>query len=137
MTDRSAPLPYRNGDGRAGMAEEAHPMTIRTITIPVKDLARATTVYRTLLGAEPYVEQAYYVGFRPEGSPEVGLDPNGDVSAGPIVYHNVADIEATITELTGLGASPEQPARDVGGGNLTATMRDADGNRYGLFQAAG
>jgi len=26
---------------------------------------------------------------------------------------------------------------DVGGGNLTATMRDADGNLYGLFQAAG
>jgi predicted enzyme related to lactoylglutathione lyase len=111
-------------------------MTVRTITIPVKDLAAATAVYRTLLGAEPYIEQPYYVGFRPEGSPEIGLDPHGDVTAGPIVYHHVSGIEATIAELTGAGASLDKPARDVGGGNLTATLRDADGNRFGLFQAA-
>jgi predicted enzyme related to lactoylglutathione lyase len=110
-------------------------MTIRTITVPVKDLAAATALYKTLLGTDPYVDQPYYVGFRPEGSPEIGLDPHGDVTAGPITYYHVSDIEASIGELTGLGASVERSPRDVGGGALTATVRDADGNLIGLFQA--
>jgi predicted enzyme related to lactoylglutathione lyase len=111
-------------------------MTIRTITVPVKDLDAATALYRSLLGTDPYMQQPYYVGFRPEGSPEIGLDPHGDVAAGPITYFHVADIAAAVTTLTGLGASPERSAHDVGGGNLTATLRDADGNLFGLFQAA-
>ena len=111
-------------------------MTIRTITIPVKDLAAARTLYRTLLGVEPYVDEAYYVGFRPEGSPEVGLDPHGDLTTGPVTYYHVADIESSVATLTGAGATVERSPRDVGGGNLTATLRDADGNVFGLFQAA-
>ena len=110
-------------------------MTIRTITVPVKDLDAATTLYKTLLGADPYIEQPYYVGFRPEGSPEIGLDPHGDVTAGPVTYYHVADIEASVAELTGLGASVERSPRDVGGGALTATLRDHDRNLFGLFQA--
>jgi predicted enzyme related to lactoylglutathione lyase len=111
-------------------------MTIRTITVPVKDLQAATELYRALLGTDPYVDEPYYVGFRPDGAPEVGLDPHGDVAAGPITYYHVADIHASITDLTGKGAVAERSPRDVGGGNLTATMRDADGNIFGLFQAA-
>jgi predicted enzyme related to lactoylglutathione lyase len=109
-------------------------MTIRTITVPVKDLEVATKLYRTLLGVEPYANQPYYVGFRPDGGPEIGLDPHGDVTAGPIVYYHTADIEARIAELTDLGATVQRSPRDVGGGNLTATVRDADGNLIGLFQ---
>jgi predicted enzyme related to lactoylglutathione lyase len=111
-------------------------MTIRTITVPVKDLDAATKLYRTLLGTDPYVNQPYYVGFRPEGAPEIGLDPHGDVAAGPITYFHVTDIEATIASLTEAGATAERSPHDVGGGNLTATLRDADGNIVGLFQAA-
>ena len=111
-------------------------MTIRTITVPVKDLAAAKALYGTLLGVEPYVDEAYYVGFRPEGAPEIGLDPHGDPAAGPVAYHQVADIEAAVASLTGVGASLERSPHDVGGGNLTATLRDADGNVFGLFQAA-
>ena len=111
-------------------------MTIRTITIPVKDLAAARALYRTLLGVEPYVDEVYYVGFRPEGAPEVGLDPHGDLTAGPVTYYHVADIEASVATLTGAGATVERSPHDVGAGNLTATLRDADGNVFGLFQAA-
>ncbi len=111
-------------------------MTVRTITVPVKDLAAATILYRTLLGVEPYMEQPYYVGFRPEGSPEIGLNPHGDLATGPVTYYHVDDIEASIAALTGAGATVEQPATDVGGGGLTATLRDADGNVLGLFQGA-
>jgi len=56
-------------------------MAIRTITVPVKDLEAATALYTTLLGVDPYMASPYYVGFRPEGSPEVGLNPHGDLSA--------------------------------------------------------
>lgn len=110
-------------------------MSIRTITVPVKDLAAATALYTALLDTEPYVDQPYYVGFRPEDGPEIGLDPHGDVNAGPITYYHVNDVEASIVELTGLGAATERSPRDIGGGALTATMRDADGNLIGLFQA--
>ena len=111
-------------------------MTIRTITIPVKDLTAAKHLYGTLLGVEPYVDEAYYVGFRPEGAPEIGLDPHGDLAAGPITYHQVPDIEAAVATLTGAGATVERSPHDVGAGNLTATLRDTDGNAFGLFQAA-
>jgi predicted enzyme related to lactoylglutathione lyase len=110
-------------------------MTIRTITVPVKDLQVATKLYTSLLGVGPYIDQPYYVGFRPEGSPEIGLDPHGDVTAGPVTYYHVSDIEASIAELTELGATTERSPRDVGGGSLTATVRDTDGNLIGLFQA--
>jgi predicted enzyme related to lactoylglutathione lyase len=111
-------------------------MTIRTITIPVQDLAAAKALYTGLLGTEPYMDQPYYVGFRPADTPEIGLAPGGDVAAGPITYYHVSDIEATVSSLTGLGATVQQPAKDVGGGGLTATLRDTDGNLFGLFQGA-
>ena len=112
-------------------------MAIRTITVPVKDLAAATALYRTLLGVEAYIDQPYYVGFKTEdGAPEVGLDPHGDVAAGPIVYYHVADINASVATLTAGGATEERSVRDVGGGALTATLRDGDGNLFGLFQAS-
>ncbi len=31
------------------------------VIYPVSDLAQAKTLYRTLLGVEPYVDEAYYV----------------------------------------------------------------------------
>ena len=49
---------------------------IRLFVYPVKDLAQAKTLYRTLLGVEPYTDEAYYVGFR-VGDQEIGLDPQG------------------------------------------------------------
>ncbi|WP_433829400.1 VOC family protein [Actinoplanes sp. CA-015351] len=108
-------------------------MSIRTITIPVTDLGKARAVYRTLLGIEPYVDQPYYVGFRPEGAPELGLDPHGNVAAGPITYWHTDDIESAVAALVVAGATPERSPHDVGGA-LTATVRDADGNLIGLFQ---
>src|SRR3954471_362679 len=106
------------------MGQRANPMTIRTITVPVKDLDAATALYRSLLGTDPYMQQPYYVGFRPEGSPEIGLDPPGDVAGGAITHFPLGGLAAAVTTLTGWGASPERSAHDVGGGNLTATLRD-------------
>jgi catechol 2,3-dioxygenase-like lactoylglutathione lyase family enzyme len=49
---------------------------IKTIIVPVKDLAAAKALYAALLGVEPYADAPYYVGFR-VGEQEIGLDPNG------------------------------------------------------------
>jgi predicted enzyme related to lactoylglutathione lyase len=108
---------------------------LTTVIYPVKDVAQATALYRTLLGVDPYVEQPYYVGFR-VGDQEIGLDPNGHRQGltGPVGYLPVADIEQRLKELTDAGATVQQPPRDVGGGRLIATVRDADGNVTGLMQ---
>ncbi|GLY01925.1 MULTISPECIES: VOC family protein [Actinoplanes] len=109
-------------------------MTIRTITVPVKDLDAAKALYRTLLGVEPYVDQPFYVGFRPDGAPELGLDPHGDVGAGPVTYWHVDDMTASIAALEAAGAGIERSPHDVGDGSLIATLRDVDGHLIGLFQ---
>ena len=49
---------------------------ISTVIYPVKDLAKARTLYAALLGVAPAQDEPYYVGFR-VGDQDVGLDPNG------------------------------------------------------------
>jgi predicted enzyme related to lactoylglutathione lyase len=102
----------------------------------VRDLESAKALYTTLLGTEPYVDSPYYVGFRPQGAPEVGLDPNGHKQGmtGPVTFWTVADIKEALTALVAAGAKEKQPVRDVGGGTLTATAEDTDGNITGLYQ---
>ena len=59
---------------------------VKTIIYPVKDLAKAKTLYSKLLGVEPYMDEAYYVGFNVEGQ-DIGLDPHGHSHevTGPVV----------------------------------------------------
>ena len=53
---------------------------------------------------------------------------------GPVNYWEVTDINASIQELLHAGAQVQQDPRDVGGGKLVATLKDADGNPIGLMQ---
>jgi predicted enzyme related to lactoylglutathione lyase len=108
---------------------------IEVIVYPVSDLAQAKTLYRTLLGVDPYVDQAYYVGFR-VGDQEIGLDPYGHSKGitGPVVYVSVADIQSSLKQLLEAGAQELQAVQDVGGGMLIASVKDADGNDIGLRQ---
>jgi predicted enzyme related to lactoylglutathione lyase len=46
----------------------------------------------------------------------------------------VSDIEAKLAEVTAAGGTVQEPARDVGGGRIVATVTDADGNVLGLAQ---
>jgi predicted enzyme related to lactoylglutathione lyase len=110
---------------------------ISTVIHPVKDLAAAKAVYGTLLGAEPIMDEAYYVGYR-VGGLDFGLDPNGHAKgmAGPLGYWEVDDIEQRLRQLTDAGAAVRQGVTDVGGGKLIATVADADGNVFGLTQSA-
>jgi predicted enzyme related to lactoylglutathione lyase len=110
---------------------------MRTIIYPVKDLARAKRLYGALLGVAPTVDQPYYVGFD-AGAQHVGLDPNGHAHGmtGPVGYWHVDDIAGCVRALLDAGGETLQAARDVGGGKLAATVKDADGNVVGLIQAA-
>jgi predicted enzyme related to lactoylglutathione lyase len=105
---------------------------IRTVVYPVKDIAKAKPLYRQLLGVEPYADEAYYVGFKVDGQ-DIGLDPNG-YKAGMTAYYHVDDINRNLQLLLDAGAQLVQEVKDVGGGRLIASVKDADGNIIGLIQ---
>jgi predicted enzyme related to lactoylglutathione lyase len=104
------------------------------VVFPVKDLTKAKEQFTQLLGADPYVDGAYYVGYRTDGR-EIGLDPHG-ASVGPIVYWDTEDITAKIDELRAAGWLVASDAKDVGGGLLVAQLTDSNGNTIGLRQEA-
>ncbi len=110
---------------------------IKTIIYPVKDVASAKKLFVTLLGTEPAVDGPYYVGFR-IGNQDIGLLPNGHAQGmtAPLGYFHVDDIKKTIESLVNAGAQIQQAAKDVGGGRLVASLKDADGNSIGLIQNA-
>jgi predicted enzyme related to lactoylglutathione lyase len=110
--------------------------TIKLSVYPVKDLARAKALYTTLLGVAPYADSPYYVGFK-IGDHEVGLDPNAHRKGitGPLEYWQVADIKHAVNAFVEAGATLQDDVKDVGGGMLIATIKDADGNLIGIRQA--
>jgi predicted enzyme related to lactoylglutathione lyase len=89
------------------------------LVYPVNDAEKAKTFY------------SKYVGYK-LGNLEIGLDPNAEI--GPIGYTDVADIQASLAEMTAVGAELVQEVRDVGNGLLIAQVRDAGGNVVGLRQ---
>jgi predicted enzyme related to lactoylglutathione lyase len=107
----------------------------KTLLHPVSDVEKAKAVYAALLGTPPQTDDPYYVGFEAEGQ-HIGLVPGGGPQGmtSPVAYWHVADIEAKLAEVTAAGASLKDPARDVGGGRLVATITDPDDNVLGLIQ---
>jgi len=108
---------------------------IKTVLHPVSDLAAAKAVYTALLGVPPQADAPYYVGYEAEGQ-HIGLVPGGGPQgmSSPVTYWHVSDIEAKLAEVTAAGASVSEPAHDVGGGRLVASITDPDGNVLGLLQ---
>jgi predicted enzyme related to lactoylglutathione lyase len=105
---------------------------MRLLVFPAKDMAKAKTFFRELLGVDPYADAPYYTGFRTDDL-EIGLDPNAR-HIGPLAYWEVADINARLKQLLDAGAETDQDVKDVGGGMLIATVKDANGNVVGLRQ---
>jgi predicted enzyme related to lactoylglutathione lyase len=99
---------------------------------PVSDLATAKAVYAAPLGVLPQTDEPHYVGFDAEGQ-HIGLVPDGGPQAmtSPVAYWHVSDIEAKLAEVTAAGATVKEPAHDVGGGRLVATVTDPDGTCSG------
>jgi predicted enzyme related to lactoylglutathione lyase len=104
---------------------------IKLVVYPVKDLEKAKLFYGEFLGAEPYTDSPYYVGYK-LGNLEVGLDPNS--TEGPIAYNDTDDITAMLEAMVAAGAEITQEPKDVGGGLLIAQVKDSDGNIVGFRQ---
>jgi predicted enzyme related to lactoylglutathione lyase len=114
---------------------DASTQGIQTVLHPVSDLAAAKAVYTALLGVPPTTDGSYYVGYEAAGQ-QIGLVPGGGPQGmtSPVAYWHVPDIEAKLAEVTAAGATVKEPAHDVGGGRLVATVTDPDGNVLGLLQ---
>ena len=97
----------------------------------IKDLEKAKALYGKFLGVKPYLDGAYYVGYKLNDL-EVGLDPNGQAVIG---YIDVADIKSYLQTLVDAGATTHQDIQNVGGGMLIAQVKDANGNVLGLRQS--
>ena len=104
---------------------------IKTIIYSAADITRAKALYPKLLGVEPSVENAYYVGFK-IGDQDIGLTPNGQ--SGPVAFWHVSDIKNSFQLVLDAGGQTQQAVRDVGGGKLVATAKDAEGNLIGFIQ---
>lgn len=105
--------------------------SIPLIVFPVKDIEKAKQFYTLFLQTEPYVDGAWYVGYK-VGDMEVGLDPNGTAV---VSYIDVDDIEASLKTFTDAGATVVKNSTDVGGGLMIAQV-ELEGNVLGLRQAA-
>ena len=108
---------------------------IEPVLHPVSDLATARAVCTALLGAPPQTDKSFSVGFEAAGQ-HIGLVPGGGQQGmtSPVAYWRVPAIEAKLAEVTAAGATVKEPAHDVGGGRLVATVTDPDGNVLGLLQ---
>lgn len=105
---------------------------VKTIIYPVKDMARAKTQFRTLLGVEPYSDEPYYVGFK-LGDQDIGLVPNSP-EAGMTAFYHVSDIKQSLQSLQETGSQVLREISDVGGGRLVASLKDLDDNIIGLVE---
>ncbi len=117
------------------MTDASTTQGITTVLIPVSDLGAAKAMYAALLGVSPQADSEYYVGFDVAGQ-HIGLLPGGGPQGltSPVAYWLVGDIEAKLAELTAAGATVNEPASDVGGGRLVATVTDPAGNVVGITQ---
>jgi predicted enzyme related to lactoylglutathione lyase len=110
---------------------------LRTAIYRVTDLDRAKAWYSQVLGADPYFDQPFYVGFNVGGF-ELGLDPDTSEGApghgGVTTYWGVEDAGAAFARLLGLGAREHSPMREVGEGIKVAAVLDPFGNVFGIIE---
>ena len=104
----------------------------------VPDLADATEWYSAVLGAAPYFEESFYVGFR-VGAQELGLIPAAEADTpgpgGAIPYWRVENADTSLARLVELGAVSRYPVTDVGGGVRVASVADPYGNLIGIIES--
>ena len=103
---------------------------IRSLVIPVSDLAAAKAVYTALLG-DPHTDQSYYVGYNVDGF-EVALNPGDGGVGGPVAFADVDDLDAVRETLLAAGATERDAPRQVAPGARVCVLVDGDGNPIGL-----
>ncbi len=95
---------------------------IKTVLHPASTWGRPNPCTPPCSVCEPQTDGDFYVGFEAQGQ-NIGLVPGGGPQrmTSPVAYWHVRDIEAKLAEVTGAGATVNEPAHDVGGGRLVAT----------------
>ena len=60
---------------------------MQTVIYPVRNLSAAKALFGALLGADPIMDEPYYVGYQVAGQ-DIGLDPHsaGKGMTGPVSY---------------------------------------------------
>lgn len=107
---------------------------VSLIVYPVENVDEAKRFFRELIGADPYAESPYYVGFK-SGETEIGLTPSGgDGSSGALAYWTVDDIATRVQQLVDAGGTVAQPVTDVSQGLLVASIKGPSGAIVGLRQ---
>ncbi len=107
---------------------------LRTVIYPVPDLSAGKAWYTDVLGAPPYFDAPFYVGYSVGGF-ELGLVPDGTPSTdGGRAYWGVANAESELSRLTELGGSIHEPVTDVGEGIKVASVLDPFGNVFGIIE---
>jgi len=105
---------------------------LRTVIYRAPDLAAGKQWYTKFLGAGPYFDQPFYVGFNVGGF-ELGLLPDATQSTVG-AYWGVKGIEGVYARLLELGATPRTEITDVGEGIRTADVLDPFGNVLGIIE---
>jgi predicted enzyme related to lactoylglutathione lyase len=107
---------------------------VSLIVYTAADLDKAKQFFRELVGAEPYADSPYYVGYK-NGDMEVGLVPQGTNAApGALAYWTVSDIASSVKALVNAGGTIVQEITDVANGLLVASVKDPNGAIVGLRQ---
>lgn len=106
---------------------------LRTVIYPAADLAAGKAWFTALLGAGPYFDEPFYVGFE-VGGYELGLVPAADPTSGPVTYWGVPDVAAALASLLDAGAAPHEDVREVGGGIRVASVVEPGGSVLGVIE---
>ena len=111
--------------------------------IPVTDMDRAVAFYEDVFGYALTRENVdgYDMAFFPRAADRPGASgalAKGDVYRpshdGPVIYFDVADIDAVVARATGRGARLLYPKKDIGEAGFVAEIEDSEGNRIALSQ---
>ena len=105
---------------------------VALIIYHVADLTSAKRFFSELVGADPYVDGAWYVGYK-SGATEIGLVPSGG-EPGALAYWTVSDIAASVNALVAAGGTVVQEITDVAAGLLVASVKEPNGSTVGLRQ---
>ena len=108
---------------------------LRTAIYHTPDITEGKLWYTRVLGAAPYFDQPFYVGFNINGY-ELGLHPDQDAPGrgGGLAYWRVADIDRAVEHFVAAGATLTAAVQDVGDGIKVAAVDDPFGNKIGLIE---
>jgi methylmalonyl-CoA/ethylmalonyl-CoA epimerase len=122
------------------MTEQTAAITgLAQVALSVKDIDRATSFYRDVLGLPFLFSAPPGLAFFQVGPTRLMLSavPEGDSGSHGILYYAVADIQAAFAAVTGRGAvAKEQPrmiAKVSGREVWLAAIEDPDGHIVGLM----